>query len=85
MYLYRVLKRGHLVEVANHTYQTRNRGLYIPRKVSGYSVYTSTVFNGVYTKQVNVDYRAQQSQVQTVTRRDTKSTTQKVSSLSLSS
>ena len=39
-----------LVDVANHTDRTRTKGLYIPRKVYGYSVYTSTVFNGVYTK-----------------------------------
>ena len=44
-----------LVDDANHTDQTQNKGLYIPRKVSGYSVYTSTVFNVVYTKQCEVD------------------------------
>ena len=32
------------------------KGFYIPGKVSGYSVYISTVFNGVYTKQGNVEY-----------------------------
>ena len=35
----------------NHTGQTPRKGLYIPRKVSGYSGYTSTVFNGAYTEQ----------------------------------
>ena len=77
-------QRGRLVNVANYTDKTWTKGLYIPRKVSGYSVYTSTFWNGVYTKQGKVDYHAQQSQLQTVTRRNTKSTTQKVSSLLLS-
>ena len=44
-----------LFDVTNHTDQNRTKGLYIPRKVSEYSVYTSTVFNGVYTKQGKVD------------------------------
>ena len=44
-----------LVDIVNHADQTRTKGFYIPRKVSGYSVYTSTVFNGVYTKQGKVD------------------------------
>ena len=66
-----------LVNVANHTNRTRTKGLYTPRKFSGYPVYTSAVSNGVYTKQGKVDYRAQQSQVQTVTRQNTKSTTQR--------
>ena len=48
-------KGGRLVGVANHTDQTRTKGFYIPCKVSGYSVYTSTVFNGFYTKQGKVD------------------------------
>ena len=55
VYWYVVSKRGRLVNVANHTYLTRTKGLYIPRKVSGYSVYTSTVYNGVYTEQGKVD------------------------------
>ena len=46
---------GRLVDVANHTDQTRTKRLYIPRKVSGYSVHTSTVFNGAYTEQGKVD------------------------------
>ena len=66
-----------IVGVVNHTDQTRTKGLYIPRKISWYPVYTSTVFNGVYTKQGKVDYRAQQSQVQNVARLNTKSTTQR--------
>ena len=64
-----------LVNVANHTYQNRTKGLYIPCKVSGYSVYTSTVFNVVYNEHGKVDYHAQKSQVQTVIRRNTKSKT----------
>ena len=44
-----------LVDVANHTNLTWTKGLYIPRKLSRYSVYTSTVFNGVYSKQGKVD------------------------------
>ena len=44
-----------IIEVANHIYRTQTKGLYIPSKVSVYSVNTSTVFNGVYTKQGNVD------------------------------
>ena len=39
-----------LVDVANHTDQTQTKGLYIPRKVLGCSVYTSTVINSVYTE-----------------------------------
>ena len=81
---YLILNPLRIVDVANHTYQTQNKGLYIPHKFYGYSVYTLTVFNGVYNKQGKVDYCAQQSEVQTVTRQDTKSTTQQVSSLSLS-
>ena len=73
------------VDVANHTYRTQTKGFYITCKVSVYPVYTSTVFNGVYTKQGKVDQRAQQSQVQTVTRQNTKSTTQRVRSVSLCS
>ena len=57
-----------LVDVANQTDQTRTKGFYIPRKVSEYSVYNSTVFNGVYIKQGKVDQGAQRSQFQTVTR-----------------
>ena len=44
-----------LVNIENHKGQTRTKGLYIPCKFSVYSVYTSTVFNGVYTKQGKVD------------------------------
>ena len=55
VYWYAVPKRGCLVNVANHTDQTRTKGLYIPSNVSEYSVYTSTVFNGVYTEQFEVD------------------------------
>ena len=47
VYWYGVSKRGCLVNIANHTDQTWTKGVYIPRKFSGYSVYTSTVFNGV--------------------------------------
>ena len=36
-----------LVNVANRTDQNRKTGLYIPRKLSRYSVYNSTVFNSV--------------------------------------
>ena len=46
----------HLVDVEDHTDQTQTKGLRIPRKVYGYSVYTSIVFNGVYTEQGKVDY-----------------------------
>ena len=73
-----------LINVANHTDRTRTKGLYIPSKVSGYSVYNSTVFNDVYTKQDKLDYHAQQAQVQNVTRQNTKSTTQEASIISLS-
>ena len=55
VYWYVVSKSGHLVDVANHTYRTQTKGFYIPRKIPGYSVYTSTVFNSVYTKQGKVD------------------------------
>ena len=48
-------KGGGLVDVANYTDPTQTKGLYIPRKFSGYSVYTSTFFNDVYTKQGKVD------------------------------
>ena len=48
-----------LVHVAKHTDQTRTEGLYITCKVSGYSVYNSTVFNVVYTKQGKVEHHAQ--------------------------
>ena len=41
-----------LVDVANQTYQNRTKGFYIPPKVSGYSVYTSTFFNGFVPNQV---------------------------------
>ena len=44
-----------LVDVTNHTDWNQTKGLYIPRNVSRYSVYNSTVFNGVYTKQGKVD------------------------------
>ena len=73
-----------LVDVENHTDQTQTKGLYIPRKVSVYSVYTSTVFSSAYTKQGKVDYHNLQSLVQTVTRQNMNSTTQKARSLSLS-
>ena len=42
-------------DIANHTDQNRTKELYITRKVSLYSVYTSTVFNGVYTEEGKVD------------------------------
>ena len=70
-----------LVKVANHTDQNRTKGFFIPRKLSRYSVYTSTVLNGVYVKQGKIDYRAQKSQVQTLTRQNTKSTTQTLGSI----
>ena len=50
-----MLDQLRLINVTNHTDQTQTKGLYIPRKVSGYSVYTSTVLNGVYTEQGKVD------------------------------
>ena len=40
-----------LIDVANHTYRNQTKGLYITRKVSGYSVYTSTIFSGSYKEQ----------------------------------
>ena len=52
---YLMLDMLRLVDVSNHTDQTRTRVFYIPRKVSGYSIYTSNVFNGVYTEQVKED------------------------------
>ena len=52
---YLMLDLLHFVDVANHTYQTHTKGLYIPCKLFGYSVYTSTVFNIVYTKKGKVD------------------------------
>ena len=55
VYWYGVSKRVSHVDVANHTYRTQTKVLYIFRKVYGYSVYTSTVFNGVYTKKGKVD------------------------------
>ena len=55
VYWYGVPKKVHLVDVANHTDRTWTKGLYIICKVSEYSVYTSTVFNGVYTKQGRLD------------------------------
>ena len=55
MYWYVVSKRRIISDVANYTDQTRTKGLYIHRKVSGYSAYASTAFNDVYTKQVKVD------------------------------
>ena len=44
-----------LVDVANQKDRTQTKGLYIPLKIYGYSVYTSTIFNGVYTEQGKVD------------------------------
>ena len=81
---YLMLDPLRLVNFANHTDQTWTKGLYIPIKVSGFSVYTSTVFNSVYTKQGKADYCAHQSQVQTITIQNTKSINQRLSSLSLS-
>ena len=40
-----------MVDAKNHTDRTETKGLYISRKVSGYSVYTSNHFSGFYTKQ----------------------------------
>ena len=54
VYWYGVPKRGRFVDVANHIDLTQTKGLYIPSKVSGYSVYTSNFFNGVYTEQGKV-------------------------------
>ena len=48
------LKRGCSVDVTNHIDRTKTKGLYIPRKVPGYSVYTSTIFKGVYNEQGKV-------------------------------
>ena len=42
-------------DVVNHTGWTWTKGLYILRKFSGYLFYTSTFFNGVYTKQGKVE------------------------------
>ena len=55
VYRYGVPKRGRLVNVTNHTDKILTKALYIPCKVSGYSVYTSTVLSGVYTDQGKVD------------------------------
>ena len=44
-----------LVDVTNQTDQTQTKRLYIPCKLSKYSVHNSTVFDGVYTKQGKVD------------------------------
>ena len=74
----------YLIDVKNHTYQILTKGLYIPCKVSLHSVYTLTVFKGVYKKEGKVYYHAQQSKVQTITRQNTSSATQKVRGLSLS-
>ena len=74
---YLILDPLRLIDVTNHTDQTQTKGLYITRKVYGYSVYTSTVFKGVYTKQGKVDYGAQQSQLKTVTRQNTNSKIQR--------
>ena len=52
---YLILDPLRLIDVANQTYQTRTKGLYISRNVSVYSVYTSNIFNGVYTEQGKVD------------------------------
>ena len=41
-----------LVDVSNHIDQTRTKVLYITCKLSRYSVYTSTVFNGVVSNKV---------------------------------
>ena len=44
---------GHLVDVANHTDIARTKVLRIPHKFSRiYTVYTSTVFNGVVSNKV---------------------------------
>ena len=55
VYWYGVPKRGHLVDVANHTDQTWTKGFCIPRKVSVYLIDTSTVLNGVYNERGKVD------------------------------
>ena len=52
---YIMLDMLRLVNVTNHIYWTRTKGLYIPCKLFVYSVYNSTVYNGVYTKQLKVD------------------------------
>ena len=74
---YLILGLFRLVDITKHTYWNQTKGLYILRKLSRYSVYTSTSFNGVYTQQGKVYKRAQQSQVKTLTRKNTKSTTQR--------
>ena len=40
VYWFGVSKMGRFVDDANHTYRTRTKGFYIPRKFSGYPVYT---------------------------------------------
>ena len=58
VYRYGVSKRGFFVDVANYTDRTRINGLCIPCKFSRiYTVYTSTVFNGV------VSYKVRQTSV----------------------
>ena len=52
---YLMLDPLRLVNVANHIDLTQTKGFYNPCKFSGYPVSTSTVFNGVYTKQGKVD------------------------------
>ena len=44
-----------LIDVSNHTDQTQTKGFYNSRKVSEYSVYTATFFNGVYSEKGKVD------------------------------
>ena len=47
------LQKEHLVDVENHTDLTWTKGLCIPCKLSRiYTVYTSTVFNGVISNKV---------------------------------
>ena len=60
-----------------------NQGLYIPRKIIQVFSLHLNCFQRCRLQQGQVYNRAQQSQVQTVTRRNTKSTTQRLSSLSL--
>ena len=51
-YAYGVYEMGRPLVVANHANRTQTKGLCIPSKLSMiYTVYISTVFDGVYTKQ----------------------------------
>ena len=71
--------KGHLVDVANCTYQTLTKGLYLPQ--SSYSECTLTDFYQVEHPSEEEDTSACQSPLQTFNIRNTKSTTQRDISL----